>query len=326
MLTTWLTQDTKREGAITSWGLKDHLSSNLLTTFMSGGQATIRSDYSPYGQPLSSNGSSPPAIGQPQTRGYIDQRYDPETGLQYDHARYMDPLLARFLSPDSWDPMLTGVDVNRYAYAGNDPINGSDANGHSRYNNNTSRHSAFSLLKQSAFDTRIRTAVQFDLKAAADLRAKGDIQGARKLEQIAAHYATFIGKSEADLKKVAWKEYGYTVGGLVTAEIGGRFIGQFFSRLFTGASSTGEVTVSSLSISQKIIKQMAVRGWTREAIDEAIMSGQQIKAINKANGNLATRYVHPQTGQSVVIENSTNKVIHVGGSGFTYGPGSGDLP
>ncbi len=37
---------------------------------------------------------------------------------------------ARFLSPDNWDPWLQGVDVNRYAYSGNDPINGSDPSGH----------------------------------------------------------------------------------------------------------------------------------------------------------------------------------------------------
>jgi RHS repeat-associated protein len=324
LLTSYLHPDVKREGLSTDFMLKDNLASNRVITRMGG--ATTKLDYGAYGMPLSSNGATLPANGQPQTKGYINQRFDPETGLQYLHARYYDPLLPRFLTPDTYDPWEPSVDFNRYAYAGNDPINGSDPNGHSRHNNNISRHSAFSLLKQSAFDASIRKAVQFDLKAAADLRAIGDIQGARKLEQIAAHYATFIGKSEADLKKDAWKEYGYTVGGLVTAEIGGRFLGQFFSRLFTGASSTGEVTVSSLTISQKIVKQMAVRGWTREAIDEAIMSGQQIKAINKANGNLATRYVHPQTGQSVVIENSTNKVIHVGGSGFTYGPESGDLP
>ncbi|CAN5561732.1 hypothetical protein BH10PSE7_BH10PSE7_30160 [soil metagenome] len=37
---------------------------------------------------------------------------------------------ARFLQPDTWDPILLGVDINRYAYAGNDPINGSDPNEH----------------------------------------------------------------------------------------------------------------------------------------------------------------------------------------------------
>ncbi len=40
------------------------------------------------------------------------------------------PASARFLSPDNWDPWLAGVDINRYAYSGNDPINLSDPNGH----------------------------------------------------------------------------------------------------------------------------------------------------------------------------------------------------
>lgn len=36
----------------------------------------------------------------------------------------------RFLSPDTVDPWLPGVGVNRYAYALNDPINKGDPNGH----------------------------------------------------------------------------------------------------------------------------------------------------------------------------------------------------
>ncbi len=44
----------------------------------------------------------------------------------YLHARYYDANLGRFLSPDTLDPILAGVDFNRYAYAGNDPVNGSD--------------------------------------------------------------------------------------------------------------------------------------------------------------------------------------------------------
>jgi hypothetical protein len=39
-------------------------------------------------------------------------------------------LRARFLSPDTLDPTIPGVGTNRYAYAGNDPINRSDPNGH----------------------------------------------------------------------------------------------------------------------------------------------------------------------------------------------------
>ena len=48
----------------------------------------------------------------------------------YLNARYYDPVLARFVTPDDWGPLLLGVGTNRYAYAGNDPVNKSDPNGH----------------------------------------------------------------------------------------------------------------------------------------------------------------------------------------------------
>jgi RHS repeat-associated protein len=55
-------------------------------------------------------------------QGLIGQRHDDETGLIYLNARYYDPVLARFIQPDPLDPIIPGVDVNRYAYAGNSPF------------------------------------------------------------------------------------------------------------------------------------------------------------------------------------------------------------
>jgi RHS repeat-associated protein len=116
--------DIRRVGANSfDYLFKDHLSSNRLTL---NGTSVTRHDYGPYGQPLSSNGATIPITG----KSYINERFDAETGLMYLHARYYDPEGARFLSPDTWDPTLPGVDINRYAYAGNDPINKSDPNGH----------------------------------------------------------------------------------------------------------------------------------------------------------------------------------------------------
>ncbi|MER8734482.1 RHS repeat-associated core domain-containing protein, partial [Mesorhizobium sp. M1227] len=62
-------------------------------------------------------------------KSYIGERFDPETGLLYLNARYMDPVLGRFISPDIMDPTMAGVGTNRYAYAGNDPVNKSDPSG-----------------------------------------------------------------------------------------------------------------------------------------------------------------------------------------------------
>ncbi|MEQ1901880.1 MAG: RHS repeat-associated core domain-containing protein, partial [Devosia sp.] len=65
-----------------------------------------------------------------EPKSFIGERTDPETGLTYLHARFYDASLGRFLSPDWWDPTDPGVGTNRYAYAGGDPVNDQDPNGH----------------------------------------------------------------------------------------------------------------------------------------------------------------------------------------------------
>ncbi|MGO4339989.1 RHS repeat-associated core domain-containing protein, partial [Labrys sp. KB_33_2] len=70
-----------------------------------------------------------------EDHGYIGERQD-ETGLLYLNARYYDPHIARFVSPDWWDPTQEGVGTNRYAYADNNPINVRDPAGHSGIGHN----------------------------------------------------------------------------------------------------------------------------------------------------------------------------------------------
>ncbi len=61
-----------------------------------------------------------------ESRGWIDQRNDPETGLTYLHARYFDPKLGIFLSPD---PIGVEGGMNEYGYALGNPVNGTDRSG-----------------------------------------------------------------------------------------------------------------------------------------------------------------------------------------------------
>lgn len=69
---------------------------------------------------------------------------------------------------------------------------------------------------------------------------------------------------------------------------------------------------------EKLWRQMAGRGWTEAQIREAITMGQRIVTVNRETGGSATRYVHPVTGRSVVIDDASGEVIHVGGDGFIY--------
>ncbi len=75
---------------------------------------------------MSSGGGS-----MPTDFGFAGQRYDSSTGLIYMGARYYDPSLGRFISPDSLvqqrnDPQS----YNRYAYARNNPLKYTDESGH----------------------------------------------------------------------------------------------------------------------------------------------------------------------------------------------------
>lgn len=65
----------------------------------------------------------------------------------------------------------------------------------------------------------------------------------------------------------------------------------------------------------KLRAQMARRGWTEAQIVEA-MKTEGIPTHGKRGP--ATRYVHPKTGRSVVVDDATGEVFHVGGDGFLY--------
>jgi RHS repeat-associated protein len=131
LLASQIHADVRREGTQTLYLIRDHLASNRLTIPQSA-SAMQSHAYGPYGSPRITN-----AATVPTGRGYINERFDAETGLQYLHARYYDPELGRFLSPDWYSPWRSGVGTNRYAYSFNDPINMSDPSGHATFNSGT---------------------------------------------------------------------------------------------------------------------------------------------------------------------------------------------
>ncbi|MEY9582010.1 RHS repeat-associated core domain-containing protein [Sinorhizobium fredii] len=100
---------------------RDHLSSVRAVTNINGTVAES-TRYAAFGEPSNK--------AMTTQKNYVGERFDPETGLMYLNARYMDPTFGRFISPDDWNPTLAGVGTNRYAYAANDPVNRSDPNGH----------------------------------------------------------------------------------------------------------------------------------------------------------------------------------------------------
>ncbi|WPB74322.1 RHS repeat-associated core domain-containing protein [Archangium violaceum] len=113
----------KRDSSGPTWLHQDHLGSVRAITNQSG-QKVASYDYSAFGATLASSASVA------NSRGYGGHEVD-ETGLVYMNARYYDPQLGRFISPDALVPSSGNPQaLNRYAYVYNNPISNTDPTGH----------------------------------------------------------------------------------------------------------------------------------------------------------------------------------------------------
>jgi RHS repeat-associated protein len=90
-------------GATTCWVHRDQLASVAAETDATGNMK-LEKRYGPYGEEKPGS-TTPTGCGLGETRGYIGERADAESGLLYLHARWYDPEIGRFLTPDWWDPV-----------------------------------------------------------------------------------------------------------------------------------------------------------------------------------------------------------------------------
>ncbi len=101
--------------------INDQLGSPRLVVDMATGQIVQRMDYDAFGAVITDTN---PGF---QPFGFAGGLYDRQTGLVHDGARDYDPRTGRWTARD---PLLfDGGQTNLYVYAGDDPVNGRDANG-----------------------------------------------------------------------------------------------------------------------------------------------------------------------------------------------------
>jgi RHS repeat-associated protein len=107
----------------TTFLLTDLLGSVVASFSTTSGSAAVQGNraYSPYGAPLYQQGS----VGT--SRGFTGQYADSTSGLDYYNARSYDPLVGQFVSADSVQGNLGGMDP--YAYVGGNPETWTDPTG-----------------------------------------------------------------------------------------------------------------------------------------------------------------------------------------------------
>ena len=118
-------------GAVNYWH-GDHLGSSSVITDSTGAKVETITYY-PFGGTRTNTSPSNPAIDVPYK--YTGKELDASTGLYYYEARYYDATLARFISADTIVPNPKDPqDLNRYTYAGNNPLRYTDPTGHFKIN------------------------------------------------------------------------------------------------------------------------------------------------------------------------------------------------
>ena len=103
----------------------DHLGSTVLTT---QGSTTVSQQYCAYGRKRTGS-SCPGGNSLPTGHTFTGQKLD-GTGLQYYNARYYDPTIGAFISPDTIVPDAGNLfDYNRYMYVRGRVLNMNDPSG-----------------------------------------------------------------------------------------------------------------------------------------------------------------------------------------------------
>lgn len=113
--------------------LKDHLGSTDTITDQNGA-VVQKLSYDAHGKPRNTNWTDATGpVSTLATRGFTGHETDGEAGLINMNAREYDPVLGRFLQPDTMVEATHGQGLNRYSYASNNPLSFIDPTGNSSF-------------------------------------------------------------------------------------------------------------------------------------------------------------------------------------------------
>ena len=227
------------------------------------------------------------------------------------HARYFSPILGRFLSIDPVGGEVgSSQSWNRYSYVLNNPVTFVDPTG---MQEDVEEEVADEGFWKRLWDKIVGKAAPTRATSESDLQESAELAEAAGLNPDTSQ-TQMVGLEGASAFANGTREAIATLGAELTEEA-------VYGLAFGAASKVGGALfrLGRHKSAGKWARQMEKRGWTRDQIKEAIELGERHTAVNLVNpGNRATRYVHPGTRRSVVIDDVTKEVIHVGGDGFKY--------
>jgi len=258
--------------------LPDHLGgTNLL---VSPSQGTVRTNkYDPFGGFFSTTGT------QDSDYKFTGQRYDSQPGIYYYGARYYDPLLSQFITPDkiiqnSYDPQT----LNRFSYCRNNPLRLVDPTGNSfwgdvgRFFDKNKYYIAAAVITVATYGAGSEFAAESaTLEAASDSAATIDAGVASGLGSAAATYASGASIAQGALT-------GEILGGVSTGLSGGSGRDVLLGTVIQGAEGGAEagllheIDTSGWKWPEQVLAKGTVGGTFSEISGGSFLKGFAITA------------------------------------------------
>jgi RHS repeat-associated protein len=260
----------------------DALGSTLVTTDAQG-LLSSQIAYMPFGAPYASGSSGP----DDYRLKFTGKELDEPTGLYYYGARYYDPQIGRFITPDTrLGSDLFAVDaLNRYAYASNNPTSFVDPTGHSALDR---------VLGSLAGVFEIAAGVAIDVLSDGALAPVGDALIGAGTSGLT--YSVMTGNNS-----FSWRSYGIQTGvgaamGLVMGGFGGGAVGEEAgaveasevvgeSELSTGTSQAAGEVISDAAGSEARTEAEAVESQAADGATGDDESAAQQRAGDEAAGD-----------------------------------------
>ncbi len=310
----------------------DDIGSNDVVTNATGTTVEEDLDYYPYGGIVAGGTDN-----VPQNYKFTGKERDAESGLDNFDFRYFGSSMGRFMSPDDDSGQDSGdpQSWNLYSYVRNNPLNRTDPDGHDCIHINTDSgkfegfesgdcdNSTEEKANSGIYVDGTINSLQFNSSAGSLDFGYTDANG-----NVGA--GTILGVAQPQ-KAAPINDPGMIPGMLgpgdlilfsgvklpsVVTDLFGKLFGSILGKGAGDAAETAAKIVPEVdNLSNKIVRQMVTRGWTKQEILDTVNAGKAFPVVNKATGGAATEYVSA-SGKFVVVDNATKQVIQVSGPGF----------
>jgi RHS repeat-associated protein len=319
-----------RPSGTVNYYFSNHLDSASVITSATG-SIQEQTDFYPFGGVAYVSGSDP------NHYKFTGKERDSESGLDNFDFRYYGSSLGRFMTPDddSAQDAANPQSWNLYSYVMNRPTVATDPDGHDciYIDNDSGKMTGFNSGDcDNSTEEKANSGVYVNGTVnSIELNSQDQVIGYSGTGEQFGVFTMGVIQPPGATPPPQVTDPGMLPGMLgpgdlvlfsgvkvpsVVTDLFGKLFGSILGKSAEEAAETAAKIVPDVdNLSNKIVRQMVTRGWTKQEILDTVNAGKAFPVVNKATGGAATEYVGA-SGKFVVVDNATRQVIQVSGPGF----------